>query len=156
VQVCYPKQPSKDLYKRLVVQCESLDIPVFTDMPGAEHIDEKYDVVLDAIFGFSFHGSIRSPFDSVVKSLCALSSTKVVSIDVPSGWNVEQGDSSDNGLRPDMLISLTAPKKCALNFTGDHHFLGGRFVPPAIRTKYNLKLPAYPGASQCVRISSSL
>jgi hypothetical protein len=46
---------------------------------------------------------------------------------------VEEGDASGTGLRPDMLVSLTAPKKCARHFRGRFHYLGGRFVPPAIR-----------------------
>jgi hypothetical protein len=35
---------------------------------------------------------------------------------------------------------------------GAHHYLGGRFVPPAIRDKHALALPPYHGASQCVRL----
>lgn len=35
---------------------------------------------------------------------------------------------------------------------GPHHYLGGRFVPPAIKEKYDLQLPAYPAAAMCVRI----
>jgi hypothetical protein len=37
---------------------------------------------------------------------------------------------------------------------GEHHYLGGRFVPPEIRDKYNLSLPAYPGTSMCVKFDS--
>ena len=51
-----------------------------------------------------------------------------------------------------MLISLTTPKIGARNFGGKHHYLGGRFVPPAITEKYSLRLPPYPGAAQCVRL----
>ena len=36
---------------------------------------------------------------------------------------------------------------------GPHHYLGGRFVPPEIRDKYGLRLPAYPGAAMCVKLS---
>ena len=43
-----------------------------------------------------------------------------------------------------MLISLTAPKKSATQFTGRYHYLGGRFVPPALEKKYQLNLPPYP------------
>ena len=57
----------------------------------------------------------------------------LVAIDCPSGWHVEDGDSAGVGLQPDMLISLTAPKRGARHFQGAHHYLGGRFVPPAIR-----------------------
>jgi NAD(P)H-hydrate repair Nnr-like enzyme with NAD(P)H-hydrate epimerase domain len=34
----------------------------------------------------------------------------LVSIDIPSGWDVEKGDIHGIGLAPDMLVSLTAPK----------------------------------------------
>jgi hypothetical protein len=52
-------------------------------------------------------------------------------------------------------VSLTAPKLCAKKFTGPHHFLGGRFVPPPILNKYGLQLPPYPGTSMCVRIGKA-
>jgi hypothetical protein len=35
------------------------------------------------------------------------------------------------------------------------HYLGGRFVPPKIRQKYKLRLPAYPGTLQFVEIPVS-
>lgn len=57
----------------------------------------------------------------------------VVSVDIPSGWHVEEGDVEGDGLRPEMLVSLTAPKRAARLFAGRHHYLGGRFVPPQIR-----------------------
>ena len=51
---------------------------------------------------------------------------------------------------------MTAPKLCAKKFSGPHHFLGGRFVPPSIKDKFGLKLPPYPGTSMCVRIGKLL
>ena len=39
-------------------------------------------------------------------------------------------------MRPELLVSLTAPKLGAGTFNGPHHFLGGRFVPPAIAEEY--------------------
>lgn len=64
-----------------------------------------------------------------------------------SGWDVEKGNSG--GIQPDLLISLTAPKKSATQFTGRYHYLGGRFVPPALEKKYQLNLPPYPD-TECV------
>ena len=52
-------------------------------------------------------------------------------------------------------VSLTAPKLCAKKFSGSHHFLGGRFVPPSIVDKFKLCLPPYPGTSMCVRIGKA-
>ena len=53
-----------------------------------------------------------------------------------------------------MLISLTAPKKCAENFTGKYHAVGGRFVPPDIANKFKFTLPDYPGREQFAMIST--
>lgn len=52
-------------------------------------------------------------------------------------------------------MSLTAPKLAAKSFRGPHHFLGGRFVPPAIVEKYHLRLPPFSGTAQCVRIGAA-
>jgi NAD(P)H-hydrate epimerase len=85
------------------------------------------DVILDAIFGFSFKGPIRAPFDSALPMLSA-SGLPIVSVDIPSGWDVEAGNDAGFGLNPDVLVSLTAPKEGVRTFRGQH-FLGGRFVP---------------------------
>ncbi|CAL5204625.1 unnamed protein product [Lathyrus oleraceus] len=158
--VCYPKRTPKPLYAGLVTQLEALSIPFLSveDLPS--DISKDFHILLDAMFGFSFHGSPRPPFDDLIQRLVSLSSHNqsgqkrpvIVSVDIPSGWHVEEGAVNDIGIKPDMLISLTAPKLCAKKFGGPHHFLGGRFVPPAIAEKYKLILPPYPGTSTCVRI----
>ena len=114
-----------------------------------------FGVLVDAIFGFSFKldpaRGIRAPFDGMLTAMAA-ASAPVLSVDIPSGWDVETGPQSDGALVPDALISLTAPKLCATHFHG-RHFLGGRFVPPAIVDRYELVLPAYPGTEQVVELS---
>jgi NAD(P)H-hydrate epimerase len=94
-----------------------------------ERVDASFDLVLDGIFGFSFEGSIRAPFDEIIQTLKRCTRTTVVSIDIPSGWHVENGNEGGCGLEPAMLVSLTAPKPCAVRFQGVH-YVGGRFVPP--------------------------
>ncbi|KAJ4701414.1 NAD(P)H-hydrate epimerase [Melia azedarach] len=158
--VCYPKRTQKPLYTGLVTQLESLSVPFLSveDLPS--DLSKVFDILLDAMFGFSFHGTPRPPFDDLIQKLVCLHSYEqmhqkrpvIVSVDIPSGWHVEEGDISGEGIKPDMLVSLTAPKLCAKKFSGPHHFLGGRFVPPVIADKYKLQLPPYPGTSMCVRI----
>lgn len=72
------------------------------------------------------------------------------SIDIPSGWDVVNGEPEEGGIKPEMLISLTAPKLCAERFNGKYHYLGGRFVPPPLEAKYDLNLPKYPGTECCI------
>ncbi|XP_006662307.2 pyridoxine/pyridoxamine 5'-phosphate oxidase 1, chloroplastic isoform X2 [Oryza brachyantha] len=160
--VCYPKRTPKPLYSGLCTQLESLAIPFVPVEDLPENLSEEFDIIIDAMFGFSFHGTPRPPFDDLINRLVSLSvngnSAKrpaIVSVDIPSGWHVEEGDVNGGGFKPDMLVSLTAPKLCAKKFTGPHHFLGGRFVPPPILSKYKLHLPPYPGTSMCVRIGKA-
>lgn len=158
--VCYPKRTPKALYTGLVTQLESLSIPFLPVEDLPQNLTDDFDLVVDAMFGFSFHGKPRPPFDDLIQRLVSLSiadnsskrRTAVVSVDIPSGWHVEEGDTDGSGFKPEMLVSLTAPKLCAKKFVGPHHFLGGRFVPPSIVEKYGLQLPPYPGTSMCVRI----
>ncbi|KAK3030168.1 hypothetical protein RJ639_039645, partial [Escallonia herrerae] len=158
--ICYPKRTAKPLYTGLVTQLESLGVPFVPveDLPA--DLSNEFDIVVDAMFGFSFSGTPRPPFDELIQRLLSLGNHDktqkelpiIVSIDIPSGWHVEEGDTTGEGIKPDMLVSLTAPKLCAKKFCGPHHFLGGRFVPPSIVHKYKLQLPPYPGSSMCVRI----
>lgn len=156
VSVCYPKRTEKPLYQGLVIQNESLGIPfVSVDDVLNTSLESQADIVIDGLFGFSFKGIPRPPFDGLIQAMAAVgpkSNCVVAAIDVPSGWNVEEGDTTGIELCPQMLISLTAPKLCAKQFTGEHHYLGGRFVPPQITEKYNLSLPPYPGSSMCVKL----
>jgi len=149
-----PKPGSKDIYKRLQKQCENMDIPI---IPPFNHVKELHkalqhsDVILDAIFGFSFKPPVRVPFDEI---LPILNETRIpiVSVDIPSGWDVEHGNVLGIGLHPNVLISLTAPKEGVKDFRGKH-FLGGRFVPKFLEKKFQLNLPAYHGYDQIVELS---
>lgn len=117
--------------------------------------DGTYHLVIDALFGFSFSGAPRPPFDALIAATAEAAREnrcRVLSVDVPSGWPVDgEGKPSDDALEPHALISLTTPKACARHFRGTH-YLGGRFVPPAIVRDFDLKLPEYPGVAAVVRL----
>jgi hypothetical protein len=90
-QVCYPKPTDKPLYNGLVTQCKALGIPFLSleqlqeacSTPPQQQQQQQggsssssssgsglsaiADVVVDALFGFSFRGSPRAPFDSLLQ-----------------------------------------------------------------------------------------
>jgi NAD(P)H-hydrate epimerase len=159
VTVCYPKRPERhpfvvrmaqihlgiihseilmtdgELLQGLRKQVEALGISVLDKLP--EDLS-KFELIVDAIFGYSFSGDVRAPFDSILATLNT-AKAPIAALDIPSGWDVEKGNVSGKGLNPDFLISLTAPKLCAKNFAGRFHYLGGRFVPPFVTpTKRNI------------------
>ncbi|KAF3069016.1 NAD(P)H-hydrate epimerase [Daldinia childiae] len=150
--IYYPKQSKNELYQRLAKQLEDLEVPFVDDFPAAI---KSTDHVVDAVFGFSFSGEVREPFPAVIR---ALEDTKlpVTSVDAPSSWNIETGP-PESGLgskfNPDFLISLTAPKPLAKYFKG-RHFVGGRFVSPAIAKKYDFEVPEYQGIDQIVEVGT--
>ncbi|CAO3599939.1 unnamed protein product [Absidia cylindrospora] len=149
--IYYPKQPNKDIYRRLLTQCENLGTPMVGMDQFEQHLNGQTDVVVDAVFGFSFHGDVRDPFRSVISAF-QQTQKPIVSVDIPSGWDVTTGPTEQVSFQPQVLVSLTAPKQCAFHFKGNRHFLGGRFVPPALADKYQFDIPNYLGADQAVEI----
>ena len=109
------------IFQNLIKQCEDLNIPIEKEFPI--NLD-KYDIILDSLFGFSFIGPAKPPYDKIINQL-ATSSLPVISVDIPSGWHVDQGDIYNTHFTPTAIISLTAPKKCVESYQGVH-YLGGR------------------------------
>jgi len=161
--VYMPKPGSKEIYQRLKTQCDNMRIQTTSDLDSLKAALSSSDVILDAIFGFSFKPPVRAPFDEVLP-LLTRSKLPIVSVDIPSGWDVEGGRPSDllsgaadsggkgvGPLDPDVLISLTAPKEGVREYRG-RHFLGGRFVPKSLDEKFELNLPEYPGTDLVVEL----
>lgn len=151
--IYYPKQSKNELYQRLSTQLRNLNIPFTDDFPAAL---KESDHVVDAIFGFSFSGEVREPFPAVIN---ALQETKlpVTAVDAPSSWNIETGPPESgpgSSYNPTVLVSLTAPKPL-VNFFKGRHFIGGRFVSPGIKEKYDLYLPEYEGIDQVVEVGKN-
>ncbi|KAL8413392.1 hypothetical protein RB594_004863 [Gaeumannomyces avenae] len=148
--IYYPKRGKNELYQRLTKQLEDLEVPFVDDFPTAL---KSSDHVVDAIFGFSFSGEVREPFPAVIRAL-EETQVPVTSVDAPSSWDIENGPPKSglgSNFNPAVLVSLTAPKPLAQHFRG-RHFLGGRFVTPAIAKKYELELPEYEGLDQVAEL----
>lgn len=161
VVVC-PKLGRGQLFENLLTQCKKFDIPVIDRVPS-QPLRDIGNLVVDSVFGFSFKPPNRNPdFAKLLRLMDEHSGNNVeiplVSIDIPSGWDVNSGDENLEkdqaeidaelkipALQPECLISLTAPKLSAKRHKGLYHFLGGRFVPDSIKQKYNLSLPEYKG-----------
>lgn len=150
--VYYPKRTEKDLFINLQHQCESMGITVSKDCPTLEWVEGEFGLIVDALFGFSFKPPVRESFAPIMDVLNK-SKVPIVSVDIPSGWHVEEGPQDECNIQPDCLISLTAPKLCAKKLTNAKHYLGGRFVPPKLQDKYAMELPTYEGNNLFVKLS---
>lgn len=147
--IYYPKRTDKLLYHNLVNQCTMYGIEFLNECPKNA---DNYRLIADALFGFSFKPPIRESFSDIMELLYS-TKTPICAVDIPSGWDVEKGKPSEGkSINPHMIISLTAPKLCAKSFSGVH-YLGGRFVPPALANKYQLELPEYQGTESCIKLN---
>ncbi|KAE8381429.1 YjeF N-terminal domain-containing protein [Aspergillus bertholletiae] len=148
--IYYPKEGKNDLYQRLKIQLDNLSVPFITDFSTAI---KSANLIVDAIFGFSFGGPLRDPFPTVISQIEA-AAVPVLSVDAPSSWDIEGGPPKEgpgSKFMPEYLISLTAPKPCVRYYQG-RHFLGGRFLTKSVTEKYGLDLPNYPGIDQIVEV----
>ncbi|KAI5796293.1 guanylate kinase [Peziza echinospora] len=157
----YPKPGKHPHYTRLLTQLRQLNVG-FTSPATTETFKKalgETDHVVDAIFGFSFKGEVREPFREVIgligeRQRESGGRVKVTSVDVPSGWDVEEGpprEGEKTWFMPDVLVSLTAPKPCSKFLkrgegagrvgvgVGPRHFLGGRFVGGERAEKFGLR-----------------
>ncbi|XP_071885278.1 yjeF N-terminal domain-containing protein 3 isoform X1 [Anas platyrhynchos] len=146
--IFYPKRSPDPLYRDFTTQCEKMDIPFLSYLPTeVQLINDAYNAVVDAVLGAEAElGEGRGPCAGILATLKHVR-IPIVSLDVPSGWDVEAGSSS--GISPDVLVSLMAPKQCARRFLGRQHFVAGRFVPYDVQKKFELNPPEYPG-TECV------
>ncbi|XP_057346014.1 yjeF N-terminal domain-containing protein 3 isoform X1 [Manis pentadactyla] len=149
--IFYPTRSLDLLHRDLTTQCEKMDIPFLSYLPAeVQLINDAYRLVVDAVLGPGVEPcEVGGPCIRTLATLKLLS-IPLVSLDIPSGWDAETGGGeTEDGLRPDVLVSLTAPKRCAGRFSGRHHFVAGRFVPDDVRRKFALRLPGYTG-TDCV------
>nr|XP_020039318.1 yjeF N-terminal domain-containing protein 3 isoform X3 [Castor canadensis] len=148
--IFYPTRSLDGLHRDLTTQCEKMDIPFLSYLPTeVQLINDAYGLVVDAVLGPGVEpAEAGGPCTRALATLKLLS-IPLVSLDVPSGWDAETGGDAEDGLRPDVLVSLAAPKRCAGRFSGRHHFVAGRFVPDDVRRKFALRLPGYTG-TDCV------
>ncbi|EGV60886.1 pyridoxine (pyridoxamine) 5'-phosphate oxidase [Yamadazyma tenuis] len=159
--VFYPKKTAKPLYTNLMTQLKHLGVSEVTELTEVKNLlsSGQVKLIIDSLFGFSFKPPIRAPFDDLIKYLCVNHDkiAPIASVDIPSGWDVSDGPvGKDMDIKPSMLISLTAPKPCAViaHTQGVTHYLGGRFINGQIAAKYHIEelIAKYKGNDMVVKL----
>lgn len=80
-----------------------------------------YDVIVDAIFGIGLSRNICEPFASVIQNIATASakeSTKVISLDIPSGINTDTGAVMNVAVKADITIAFAYAKRGHLLYPG--------------------------------------
>jgi NAD(P)H-hydrate epimerase len=99
---------------------------VFRATPGellssAKLNGQRFAVIIDALIGYSLTGSPHGRFVDLIR-WANCSSTRILSLDVPSGMDSTTGAVSDNVIAPHTTMTLALPK------TGLSKGAGGRLL----------------------------
>lgn len=70
----------------------------------------RYDVIVDAMFGVSFHGALRGKFASAAQWINAQRKSLIAAIDIPSGCNATTGEVQSIAVKADVTVTMGAPK----------------------------------------------
>lgn len=154
-KIYYPKPTNAPIFTNLQKQLHHLHIPFVSSAEEFTSELRSTNLIIDALFGFSFKPPVREPFDKVLSAIIS-SKVPVLAVDTPSSWDVESGPPSDefvgHNFMPEYLISLTAAKPSVKFFKGKRHFIGGRFLSQDVAKKYGLDVPDYKGVDQIAEV----
>lgn len=114
--------------------CARHELSVYDFIPST--LSFYFDVVVDALLGLGFDGQdVRQYYWPVYKMLVS-TDLPICSVDVPSAWDLTLGPrevdlTADTFIKPDMLVSLGAPKLGTRQFAGEFHFIAAPDLVPA-------------------------
>ena len=87
---------------------------------GRELVDERPDVVIDALLGTGLKGAPREATTQVVEQINA-GGVPVVAVDIPSGVNASTGEVAGAAVRADVTVTMHGPKVGVVVAPGRFH-----------------------------------
>jgi len=76
---------------------------------NTENSENNYSAALEGLIGYNLNGDPRPPFDSMIEEVNQHET--VVSIDIPTGVNVDTGEKASPAVEADYTVTLAMPKK---------------------------------------------
>jgi hydroxyethylthiazole kinase-like uncharacterized protein yjeF len=75
----------------------------------SEELDDRADVVIDALFGTGFHGEPRADAAALIERVNN-TGTPVVAVDLPSGVDASSGEVAGAAVMADLTVTMHGPK----------------------------------------------
>jgi len=76
---------------------------------GRELVDERPDVVIDALLGTGLNGAPREETSRLIEQINR-AGVPVLAVDIPSGVNASTGEVADTAVRADVTVTMHGPK----------------------------------------------
>ncbi|MGI9602836.1 MAG: NAD(P)H-hydrate epimerase [Acidimicrobiales bacterium] len=120
----------------------------------ADTADQRVDLIVDAMVGYSLQGPLRTRVAGMGRMLASTDAT-VVSLDIPSGIDATTGQRDDDAVSADATMTLCAPKRGLRAAGVGELFVADISVPPAVvRSVAGGPAPPF-GAGRVLRVLSS-
>jgi len=126
---------------------KGIDVTVF-EITNYELKITNYDLIIDALFGFSLKGDPRPPADKIIEQINC-SQTPVLSVDVPSGLDAETGQIMKPTVKATYTVTLGMPKiglDSYQEYVGKL-YLGDLGIPQKAYQKLDIYTPIFLGKS---------
>ena len=110
--------------------------------------DQKYNLIIDALFGFSLKGDPRPPADEIINEMNQ-SGVPILSVDVPSGLDCETGQLMNPTVKATYTVTLGMPKiglDSYQEYVGKL-YLGDLRIPQKAYQKLDIYTPIFLGKS---------
>ncbi len=112
VSAAPPAVMKSELARRMASHVAEMGIPIHVDPSYDELVPllTHADVVVDAVFGTGFKGTMPSPYDEWVRAVDDVFTGALVAVDVPSGINATTGMSEGPYFEADVTVTMFAVK----------------------------------------------
>jgi len=142
------------------VPLQQLDILQRMNVPVQQFAETlpEHDVVIDALIGYGLQGSPRAQVSRMIDAAND-STAPIVSLDVPSGVDVDTGEASGRAIHASATLTLALPK-AGLVRPEAHRFVGELYladisVPPSLYERMGLGTPLPFATGPLVRITTT-
>ena len=106
--------PKSDAAKENFQFVNGLEIPVYDGVDNFDLCSNlllNCDVIVDAIYGFGFHGALPTRVARLTK-LANISKAFTVSVDLPSGTDCDGAICTENTIKADLTVTFISMKPC--------------------------------------------
>ena len=102
----YPIEEFSEMAKKEMEKIIKMGIKI----QNAKSKMRNYDLIIDALFGFSLRGNPRPPADKIIEQINC-SQIPVLAVDVPSGLDVHDGSVGNPTVKADYTVTFGMLKK---------------------------------------------
>lgn len=129
--------------QRSILKEMEVEVTTFDKDSHLRHLDD-FSLVVDCLIGYGLRGNPRSPLKEAIDQINSLQAT-VLSLDTPSGLDVDTGQPADPCAKADYTVALAYPKRGLVSQEAKEYvgqlFLVDIGIPRLLYEQLQLKYP---------------